>query len=69
MTPVLMLTAMLFITDNPRPLVYAREYPTHEACSEALLTVGRDAICIGGEESLAPTTSLIPRPRPMKGGE
>lgn len=63
----LTVSAMLFITDGPRPLSYYREYPSYAACSADLLAVGHDAVCIDQwHQSLAPETSPRPMPNPRR---
>lgn len=65
MLPVLTLTAMLFIADDGT-LTYGGEY-VGGGCGEALLTIGRDAICVSSEPVLAPATSPRPRANPRRG--
>lgn len=55
MTPLLT-AAMLIISDG---FTLHQVYGTYEACSEALVTIDHDAVCVGSDDGL----SSSPRPK------
>lgn len=61
-----LIVAMLFILDDGT-LAFNRTYADARLCGDALLIEAHDAICVAPLTSpLAPTTSIIPKPRPSK---